>query len=584
MKLQHLAIIFVIIILPISMVISSYIQTQIDTISLQTTYNSKLQTATYDAIKAFQLNTLNNKYSSISDSKIRDIEASISTFYNSLGTELGASGYDRESLQQFIPAVVYTMYDGYYIYGKYYNNMINSYQYGLGPYIYYSCRYVDNDKGHNFVVNYTLDNSITIYGKVNGQYVTKSGTLINLDSMQGNNITEATNIQELKSIIYSGITIEPEILSEQLIILNDSGNPEQEPSPKKYEYTVYNNQKKYIEEISEEDSHKDNQNFIYENNNRYFRYFRYVNNQKLYITNSSDNKEETDFLKYWTTNDGHLQCNSAIEYYAKAYKFSKWVNDNLSEINQEEHAKDVNEKEKNIDDFAIKTGKKSIFKLNNDNDPMLDSSTFNQNRISVIRRTLQTRLNTAIANYSSSASYDFTMPVFTEEDWDKLVNNISVASFMQGIPIGAKYYNNYCIITNNKNKEVVTKDSIYIISNNGEAHRAASKDVIDNKKTVIGAYRNVDFEPQTVVGNENYTYYPHANDRCYECLVSVAETYSIDDIISGTIKNYDKNADTYVKNDKATTNLKEIGLRKIYLTALARERQNLYKTNDYFGT
>lgn len=126
MKLQHLAIIFVIIMLPISMVVTVYIQTQIDTIKLQDLYSTKLSTATYDAIKAFQLNTLNNKYSSLSDSKIRDIEASISTFYNSLGSELGASGYDEQSLEQFIPAMVYTMYDGYYIYGKYYNEKESS--------------------------------------------------------------------------------------------------------------------------------------------------------------------------------------------------------------------------------------------------------------------------------------------------------------------------------------------------------------------------------------------------------------------------------------------------------------------------
>ena len=138
MKLQHLAIIFVIIMLPISMVVTVYIQTQIDTISLQSKYSTELQTATHDAIKAFQLNTINNKYSSLSDSKIRDIEASINTFYNSLGTEFGASGYDKDSLQAFIPAIVYTMYDGYYIYGKYYNEEIGDYQYGLKPYIYYS--------------------------------------------------------------------------------------------------------------------------------------------------------------------------------------------------------------------------------------------------------------------------------------------------------------------------------------------------------------------------------------------------------------------------------------------------------------
>lgn len=212
MKLQHLAIIFVIIILPISMVISSYIETQIDTILLQRQYNLRLQTATYDAIKAFQLNTLNNKYSTISDSKIRDIEASISTFYNSLGTELGASGYEKEELMQFIPAIVYTMYDGYYIYGKYYNYNEEEYQHGLRPYIYYSCRYV---KGNNdFVVDYTLDNNITIYGKVNGQYITKSGSLINPDLVE---------IKSDELIIYDKeINIQPEILKEQLIILNSN--------------------------------------------------------------------------------------------------------------------------------------------------------------------------------------------------------------------------------------------------------------------------------------------------------------------------------------------------------------------------
>ncbi len=91
MKIQYLAIIFVIIMLPVSIVVTSYIQAQIDTISVQTEFDNKLLTATYDAIRSFQLNTINNKYSSINDSKVRDIEASISSFYNSLGTELGSS-------------------------------------------------------------------------------------------------------------------------------------------------------------------------------------------------------------------------------------------------------------------------------------------------------------------------------------------------------------------------------------------------------------------------------------------------------------------------------------------------------------
>ena len=223
---------------------------------------------------------------------------------------------------------------------------------------------------------------------------------------------------------------------------------------------------------------------------------------------------------------------------------------------------------------------------------MLEDSIFNQNRISVIRRTIQTTLNTAIANYSSNANYEFAMPVFTEEDWDKLVNNISVATFMQGIPIGAKYFNNYCVITNNKNKEFVSKDTIYIITddnNNGilenddEMHTPASIDVIDNNKKVIAAYKGTEFEMQTFENNGvSYAYYPHANSKCYDCMVNVSQSYSIDDIINGEVKVYNKNTDTYEKDAQKSSKIAE--LRKIYLTALAREKYDLYKTNSYFGS
>ena len=234
MKLQHLAIIFVIIILPITMVVTQYIQTQIDTIGLQTTYTSKLQNATYDAIKAFQINTINNKYSSVSDSKIRDIEASISTFFNSLGTKLGKNGIDQEALNNYVPAMLYVMYDGYYIYGKYRNESTSSYQYGLKPYIYYSCRYVRGTD--DFVVNYSLDNAITVYGNIDGSYETRSGHLI--DPSLVTNINEAN-----KTLVYDGETIEREILSEQIVLLNEAGEVINTSSPVTYQYTVYQNAK-----------------------------------------------------------------------------------------------------------------------------------------------------------------------------------------------------------------------------------------------------------------------------------------------------------------------------------------------------
>ena len=49
MKIQSLAVIFIIIILPISLVLASYTQNRVQTLRMQTSYDSKLNDATHDA-------------------------------------------------------------------------------------------------------------------------------------------------------------------------------------------------------------------------------------------------------------------------------------------------------------------------------------------------------------------------------------------------------------------------------------------------------------------------------------------------------------------------------------------------------
>ena len=115
MKIQYLAVIFVIIILPISLILSAYTQNHISTLNLQELYDSKLDTATYDAVKAFQLNTINNSTSDIQNSKIRDIEAAVNTFFNSIASNFNMVGYNSDILNKYVPALVFTMYDGIYI-------------------------------------------------------------------------------------------------------------------------------------------------------------------------------------------------------------------------------------------------------------------------------------------------------------------------------------------------------------------------------------------------------------------------------------------------------------------------------------
>ena len=176
MKLQGLAVIAIIIILPMTIILSSYSQSQIKTLQLQTQYDSKLQNATYDAIKAFQLNMSNSSTSDLANSKMRDIKASVNTFYNSLASHFNMVGYGKDVLQNYVPAIVYTLYDGYYIYSAYDNTLDAedkfdenaSYKkgesiYGLKPYIYYSCRYKPNCNS-DFVITYSLDSYITIQG------------------------------------------------------------------------------------------------------------------------------------------------------------------------------------------------------------------------------------------------------------------------------------------------------------------------------------------------------------------------------------------------------------------------------------
>lgn len=559
-----------------------------------------MQDATYDAMRAFRLNTINNKYSSISDSKIRDIEASINTFYNSLGTSLGASGYDKDTLKEYIPAIVYTMYDGYYIYGKYFNyqNEVNQYQYGLKPYIYYSCRYKNEQKNFDFVVNYTLDNSITIYGKLDstGNYFTKSGYLIDYNVL--GNVEEwftytrgDTTINYPTKIRYDNVYIEKEILTEQLVIVDENGRAS---APTTYEYTKYNNQKIYKENGKNE-------------------YFYYRNNKKEKVSDDGKLLKNSDVteLRYvqTMTKDGHLYNNSAVEYYVKAKEFSMWIQSKIGEVKQSDA---VDADGSQIKDFEIDIGNKKIFEFGTNNDPLTEGSTFNEHRMSVIRRTIKTNLLSAIANYNSGSAgtYEFQMPIFTENDWEKLLNNISIAVFMQGMPIKSKIFNNYCIITNNKNEEVVTNDSIYMLTNdNGNivAHLPGCKELVKNQDKIIGklggteveqskgaGYNLIDFERQTIVGDyilqkpdgtiissqpeaRELHYYPQPYQKCYNCIVNASVNYMSDDIIKGALNQYDKQTGEYKKID---TDIKI--LRTKYLTVLARERYNLYRANSQF--
>ena len=115
MKLQGFTIIFALVAIPLILVLTYYIQLQVNTITLQNEYDSKLLDATYDAMSSFEINTANEDLSTVSDSLRTIIEASNNVFFNTLATNLGLSNASKSYVDPYIPAILYTMYDGYYI-------------------------------------------------------------------------------------------------------------------------------------------------------------------------------------------------------------------------------------------------------------------------------------------------------------------------------------------------------------------------------------------------------------------------------------------------------------------------------------
>lgn len=630
MRIQDLAIIFIIIILPISIVLGAYTQMQISTISLQTEYDMKLIAATSDAIKAFQINTANSSTSDIANSKIRDIEASVSTFKASIKSVFGMNGYSEDEMNEYIPALVYTMYDGFYIYSRF-NNQNYLYEvdengnvtnnpldkngenvFGLKPYISYSVKYNPNSD-LDIVITYSLDNYISIKGmvKVDGekQYWDKSGYLI-----------DGIKKDASGKITYNGVEIDKNVvLSEDLPAI---GSLEKGT----YKYVRYNGTKYYLDErnarviyflngnlmeinpTSDYDKYKDmiekgeslseelpqigtlargNYKYIVYNGTKYYlderntRIIYFLNGNLMEIKPKLDENIESSYKKYENMIENG---ESAYKFYDEANKFTQSVKNVLANLTNKD-AQDfiINSNGETIQTtvFSDETEYK-IFDFNSDSSKPeknieCRSSNFNQHRLAVIKNKIRTNLAIAITNFNSAYNIEFQMPELTEEDWAKAMNNISLISFIQGIDIGGKTYNGYTIINNSESKEVVREENIYILGNDGFYHRIGDKYLLEanniggnseyNSNVNASGRLNLDFNKQRAYTEDGSTVYYYPISKYYASYNSIVN------------QNYwDK--DYYNYNDiYAYVATKNVNLRKAFYMALGRERYGMYKSN-----
>ncbi len=621
MKLQNMTVIFIIIMIPIILVVSYYIGLQINTITMQKNYTVKLQTAAKDSIQALEINTVewNSASSNLADSKRRDVLAAINTFTTSLANGMGIGGAGKGRIQTYIPAIVYTMYDGYYIYsaslmkdqdtdkdgltqfnadGTIKSNE-KSYQYILKPYSPYSARYANENV--DVTVNYTLDNYIRVYGTVNGEYQTKEGYLVVCDDDAGVRVNK--NGGSISGITYKGATIKPEALTEQ--VYTDEGVKEYQYIYDQYDNKLYwdgskyfsvdkNNKKVYLQNALPEgdagfsitnrfrkisipmyDNREDEwtvqkvfqilnpgggYKFYYENQSGAFVEFTSVEN-----IDGSDNKKlagvevekDKDF--------------SAINYCVESYVFTKWVTKNLGSITVGDMKSPTVGQYNNVDNAK----NKNIFAINPSNNPDPENdvayatSVLAQHKKDIIINTIEKNLSQATAQAQAmNLNYEYRLPQLSYDEWEQALSNISIIAFMQGMPIGLKYYNNYAIATSTLNKEFVDPDELYFAGKDDQYYHQRQCEQATGSDYV--GYRSIDYVAKSYEKSDNGTtstkyYYPHANStnselECYYCLV---------------------NRSTYKNNGRWKGNLLYKNWSDSYYNALARER---YMQLDEPGT
>lgn len=584
MKIQELAIIFIIIILPISLVLSVYTQNQVQTINTQTLYDNRLTSATYDAMRAYQLNAANSTTSDMSNSKTRDIEASVSAFRNSIMTAFELNGFTANELNSYIPALVYTMYDGLYIYSPYSNiaevntdanadeevkiKTEGQKEYGLKPYISYSCRY--KTTSIDVVITYSLDNHIAVKGMIGRKYVNKEGYLIDGIECSINPDEEIKINDEIEKenviIKYNGIEIGTESLKEYLPLSIDKNDENAA-----YPYAKINGTKYYLIDDKEGD-----QQIVYVSNG----FFR--------TQCKSTDSDKTAFNAYKNIIENNYM---AKEYYYEAYKFTHWFKESgLSALTYGDAWDEV--LVKNSDGSGAEQEYREIwpenstpiFQFNSSSDIKNnienETSAFNQHRLAVIRYKIENNLAIAISNYnaySGATKVVFQMPELKEDEWDQIIHNISLISFLQGLPIGEKTYNGYTLVTNSESEEVVLEGNIFMLGerSNGESangekvyYRIGDVELEDGGTATLNAGNygdkvsagrlNLDFKRRYVTRTDKtqtYYYYQMRNFKAsYNSVVMQDKVTTFDDIykyISGVSPDY----------------------QKAFYTALGRERQ-----------
>ena len=166
------------------------------------------------------------------------------------------------------------------------------------------------------------------------------------------------------------------------------------------------------------------------------------------------------------------------------------------------------------------------------------------------------------------------MPELKEDEWDQIIHNISLISFLQGLPIGEKTYNGYTLVTNSESEEVVLEGNIFMLGESANEekvyYRIGDVELEDGGTAKLNAGNygdissagrlNLDFKRRYVTDTsqtQTYYYYQMRNFKAsYNSVVMQDKVTTFDDIYK------------YISSSKVSPDY-----QRAFYTALGRERQ-----------
>lgn len=395
MKIQHWAIIFIIIMLPLSIVCRNIISKKNLNLRDETRYNNIIDNATYDAVS--QILEVSEELGYGKNIPITEnvAMAAIDRFFNTLNVNFNLPINDvtgQNYFNQYIPAVIIVGYDGIYVYSC--EETANGFQFKLKPKIPYSYTHVFSN-GQTMLMNFTLDNFVTLYftneydlfmkgipdedGNLGGTHFLSGYVGEPLD-------VDGNGIDDLNDMV---VTVEEtdelgNIVSYNVLVADDGTGNQYEDNDDPYQINLV--------PVVDKPEYIKQQIASFSDNLSYF--LKELANSSTTDVTAKRAKELT-FLYEGTPNQDY-EFNDRGEIIEDASEFHKLRRDTIVNLITSVMTEEFNEHNMYADLLGV--------------------------------------------------TYNFTVPNIARDRWYNTIDDISVLAFMQGMPMGGEiYYNNYSL-------------------------------------------------------------------------------------------------------------------------------------------